>query len=123
MCKLWGLQIRIISSWSNGSLDYIHNDLKYINKPIKDYYVFEKKAFDIIYKYLNEYIIGISSGNKERDIKNAIQDKFIDNVFVIEDTDYSANCNIRNHSYYIKSEGYISNRLIYEIGKILNKIP
>jgi len=126
ICEIWGAEIRIISSWSNRTITFEDNILRYKDREpsllTKQYYAFERKAFFIIYQYLKDYIIGISCGNKARDIKLDIQDKTIDKVIVIEDSDFSNSCNIRNGSYYIESEGYISNKMIANIGIILGKI-
>ena len=123
ICSKFNLKIQIISSWSNSALLYEDNQLIYPEYKLqledKEYYKLEYQAFLIIKKYLEEFTIEISSGNKEKDIKNKIQDNNFRKVIVIEDTNFSHMVNKHNFSYYIETLGFITNNIGYKIKEII----
>lgn len=112
-------KIFITSSWSS-ILKLENNNIIYNNKGIYNpnltYYQEEFKAFELISKYLNGHIIGLSCGNRFKDIKNLIKDKN-NKVVAIDDSDLSEikEQDFNDNYLFVYTNGLITNREIYNI--------
>ena len=85
--------------------------------PGKSYYDEEFKAFELLQKYLNGYVIGLSCGNRFTDIRNLLEQKH--KVIAIDDMDLSE---IVHENYlYLKVNGLILNIHLYEIYNFMQK--
>lgn len=116
VCEQWNLKIIIISSMSTHLI--MHEGKVYYNM---DGYIApdEPIVADLMRKYLTGHIIGLSCGNKEQDIKDAIQSKKYGKVLVIEDSDFSHNVNPNNGSYWLETRGYLTGATIGRIKLIM----
>lgn len=71
---------------------------------------YEAKIFNIISKYLDGYVIGLSSGCRIDDIKKLLNEGHI--VFAIDDTDLSS---IKDDNFlFIQTNGFITNNLTFK---------
>ena len=107
-------KIFITSAWSS-ILKLEDSNIIYDNPayglPDKSYYDEEFKAFELLQKYLNGYVIGLSCGNRFTDIRNLLEQKH--KVIAIDDMDLSE---IEHENYlYLKVNGFIQNIHLYEI--------
>ncbi len=79
--------------------------------PGKSYYDEEFKAFKLLEKYLNGYVIGLSCGNRKRDIANLLKQN--NKIIAIDDSDLS---DIEHENYlYLNVNGFIQNNHLYKI--------
>ena len=80
-------------------------------------YDLEFKAFNILSKYLNGYVIGLSCGDRFRDIENLLKEGH--NIVAIDDMDLSE---IKDENYiFLKTNGLIDNPSIYKIRQFMEK--
>ena len=115
ICERFDLKIGIISSWCH-KFWIDENGVAQGSSSIKA----DKKIIKLILQYLQKYIVSIrKSESKESYIKSFVANKDFKNIIVIEDTDFSANCNINNGSHYLKTYGFITNNHIYKIKNII----
>jgi hypothetical protein len=123
----YNMTIQIISSWY--SLFELKDDKLTFRDPLKrfateevanrEWNKLETLAGNMICKYLSNVGTTLSSGNKRRDIRIAIE-KF-EKVVVIEDSDFS---DIKANNYlYCKTIGFINGNIGYKIENFIqNKI-
>jgi hypothetical protein len=107
-------KIFITSAWSSilmlESSNIIYDNPAY-GLHGKSYYAEEFKAFELLQKYLNGYVIGLSCGNRKRDIANLLEQNH--KIIAIDDMDLSE---ILHENYlYLKVNGFIQNIHLYEI--------
>ena len=107
-------KIFLTSAWSS-ILKLEDSNIFYDNPayglPGKSYYDEEFKAFELLEKYLNGYVIGLSCGNRKRDILNLLEQN--NKIIAIDDMDLSE---IEHENYlYLKVNGFIQNIHLYEI--------
>ena len=113
-------KIFITSSWYS-ILKLEDSNIIYDNPayglPGKSYYDEEFKAFELLQKYLNGYVVGLSCGNRKRDIVNLLEQNH--KVIAIDDMDLS---DIEHENYlYLKVNGFIQNIHLYEIYNFMKK--
>ena len=116
----WDFKVFITSSWFS-ILILEENNILYNNPsyglPNKSYYDLEFKAFNILSKYLNGYVIGLSCGDRFRDIENLLKEGH--NIVAIDDMDLSE---IKDDNYiFLKTNGFIDNKSIYKIKQFIEK--
>lgn len=115
ICEKWNIKIGILSSWAgNLSLDVDGSVIcKSSNKN-------EREQWDWFYKdlkpFFHDYRVGLT---KESYIKSYVQNPNWKKVIVLDDTDFSGCVNHNNGSYFIRGDGYIDNRMIGIIKKIM----
>ena len=117
--KQYNCKVFITSSWcsimtfSNGVLTLNDRGLS-AETVSKGYYALETKAFNLIKLYLEKYIIGLSSGNRNDDIEMLKEDY---NVIILDDMDLkeheSDNC------IYCYVHGFIDGNIGYKIHNFL----
>ena len=79
--------------------------------PGKSYYDEEFKAFELLEKYLNGYVIGLSGGNRFTDIRNLLEQNH--KITAIDDMNLSE---IEDENYlYLEVNGFITNKDLYRI--------
>lgn len=113
----WDCKIFITSAWRT-ILKLEDNNLIYKgyysekSKQIeKSYYRTEINAFNLISKYLNGYVIGLSCGSRERDILNLLKEGH--KVIAFDDIDLSE---INHENYlYLYVDGFVSNHHLFRI--------
>lgn len=110
----YSAKIFITSSWYS-ILKLEGNNIIYDNQcyglPGKSYYDEEFKAFELLQKYLNGYVIGLSGGNRFEDIRNLLEQNH--KVIAIDDSDLSE---IKDENYlYLRVNGFITNKDLYLI--------
>ena len=110
----YNAKIFITSSWYS-ILKLEGNNIIYDNQcyglPGKSYYDEEFKAFELLQKYLNGYVIGLSGGNRFVDIRNLLEQNH--KVIAIDDSDLSE---IEDDNYlYLRVNGFITNKDLYLI--------
>lgn len=110
----YNAKIFITSSWCS-ILKLENNNIIYDNPayglPGKSYYDEEFKAFQLLEKYLNGYVIGLSCGNRFNDIRNLLEQNH--KVIAIDDSDLSK---IQDENYlYLMVNGFITNKDLYKI--------
>lgn len=110
--------IFITSSWYS-ILEYKNNKLYYNNfsalKTDKEYYQQEYGAFLLLKKYISHFIVGMSCGNRFKDIDKLLEENHT--VVALDDMDLST---IEHDNYlYVPTYGFITNHLIYDIHKFL----
>ena len=113
-------KIFITSSWYS-ILKLEDSNIIYDNPayglPSKSYYDEEFKAFELLQKYLNGYVIGLSCGDRFTDIRNLLEQNH--KVIAIDDMDLS---DIEHENYlYLKVNGFIQNIHLYEIYNFMKK--
>ena len=107
-------KIFITSAWSS-ILKLEDSNIIYDNPayglPGKSYYDEEFKAFELLQKYLNGYVIGLSCGNRFTDIRNLLEQNH--KIIAIDDMDLSE---IEHVNYlYLNVNGFITNMDLYRI--------
>lgn len=107
-------KIFITSSWYS-ILKLENSNIIYDNPAYglqgKSYYDEEFKAFQLLEKYLDGYVIGLSGGNRFDDIRNLLEQNH--KIIAIDDSDLSE---IEHKNYlYLKVTGFISNKDLYRI--------
>ena len=110
----YNAKIFITSSWYS-ILKLEGNNIIYDNQcyglPGKSYYDEEFKAFELLQKYLNGYVIGLSGGNRFEDIRKLLEQNH--KVIAIDDIDLSE---IKDENYlYLRVNGFITNKDLYLI--------
>ena len=110
----YSAKIFITSSWST-QLKLENSNIIYDNPayglPNKIYYDEEFKAFQLLEKYLNWYVIGLSGGNRFEDIRKLLEQNH--KVIAIDDSDLSE---IEDDNYlYLRVNGFITNKDLYRI--------
>ena len=111
----WDCKIFITSAWYS-ILKLEDNNLIYDNKcydypKVKEFYQKEYDAFQLIAKYLNGYVIGLSCGSRERDILNLLKEDH--KVIAFDDIDLSE---INHKNYlYLYVDGFVSNHHLFRI--------
>lgn len=110
----YSAKVFITSSWYS-ILKLENNNIIYDNPayglPGKSYYDEEFKAFKLLEKYLNGYVIGLSSGNRFTDIRNLLEQNH--KIISIDDMDLSE---IEHDNYlYLAVNGFINNKDLYKI--------
>lgn len=110
----YNAKIFITSAWSS-ILKLEDSNIFYDNPayglPGKSYYDEEFKAFELIQKYLNGYVVGLSCGNRFTDIRNLLEQNH--KIIAIDDMDLSE---IEHENYlYLEVNGLIMNIHLYEI--------
>lgn len=110
----YNAKIFITSSWST-ILKLENNNIIYNNAgyklPGKSYYDEEFKAFKLLEKYLNSYVIGLSEGNRFTDIRTLLENNH--KVIAIDDSDLSGI--VHNNFLFLKINGLIQNIHLYQI--------
>lgn len=111
-------KVFITSSWST-ILKLENNNIIYDNEgyglPGKSYYDEEYKAFKLLEKYLNSYVIGLSEGNRFTDIRTLLEDNH--KVIAIDDMDLSEIAH--DNFLFLKINGLIQNIDLYKIYKFI----
>ena len=110
-------KIFITSSWYS-ILILENNNLIYNNDGYglsgKDYYEIEYKAFQLIKKYLDGYVIGLSCGSRTKDIQLLCMNNQ-NKILALDDMDLS---NLFFDNYlYLPINGLITNKDLCEINK------
>lgn len=110
-------KIFITSSWYS-ILILENNNLIYNNNgyglPGKDYYEIEYKAFQLIKKYLDGYVIGLSCGSRTKDIQLLCMNNQ-NKILALDDMDLS---NLFFDNYlYLSINGLITNKDLCKINK------
>ena len=115
ICEKWDIKIGILSSWAE-NLD-IGIDGNVICKSSNRS---EREQWGWFYQdlkpFFHDYRIGLT---KESYIKSYVQNPDWKKVIVLDDTDFSSCVNHNNGSYFIRGDGYIDNRMIGIIKKIM----
>lgn len=116
----YNAKIFITSAWSS-ILKLEDSNIFYDNPayglPGKSYYDEEFKAFELIQKYLNGYVVGLSCGNRFTDIRNLLEQNH--KIIAIDDMDLSE---IEHENYlYLEVNGLIMNIHLYEIYNFMQK--
>ena len=116
--NFYDADIFITSSWYS-ILKLEGNNIIYDNPsyglPGKLYYDEEFKAFKLLEKYLNGYVIGLSGGNRFNDIRNLLEQNH--KIIAIDDMDLSS---IEHENYlYLEVNGFITNKDLYKIYKFM----
>lgn len=115
ICEKWDIKIGILSSWC--TLLDIETPGKVICKSSSKN---EREQWDWFYKDLRPFFHDYRSGlTKESYIKSYVQNPDWKKVIVLDDTDFSSCVNYNNGSYYIQGDGYIDNKMIGVIKKIM----
>jgi hypothetical protein len=116
----YNAKIFITSSWYS-ILTLENNKISYNNPayglPGKSYYDSEFKAFELLKKYLDGYVIGLSNGNRVSDIHYLLEDK-TNKIVAIDDMDLSrigSTVRIRQRYMFIRVNGLITNKDLYHI--------
>jgi len=114
MLNKYDMKVFITSSWYS-ILKLKDNELLYDKELIyltdKPYYQEEYSAFKLIKKYLEAYIVGLSCGSRDRDIKELLKNK--NQVIAFDDMDLS---HISDDNYlYVYVHGYVDNSISYKI--------
>lgn len=115
-------KVFITSSWwsililENNNI--IYNNTSY-GLPGKEYYEHEYNAFKILKKYLDGYIIGLSCGDRHKDITSLLKDN--DNkIIALDDMDLSS---IKDNNYlYLKTIGFLDNTILFNVNKFFSEI-
>jgi hypothetical protein len=118
MIKKYNMLVYITSSWYS-ILKLEGNNIIYNNPgyglPGKTYYDIEKKAFDIISRYINGYIVGLSKGDRYSDVNRLLDEGCI--IVNLDDMDFSE-VKHKNH-LWVEMEGFLDNGKIYKIDSFL----
>lgn len=119
--KKFNAKIFITSSWYS-ILKLENNNIIYNNSGYglsgKSYYELEFKAFQLLSKYLNGYVIGLSSGSRKDDIKNLLLD-LNNKVIALDDMELT---HIRNQNYlFLYTNGFITNHILYNINNFFKE--
>lgn len=125
MLTKYDMRIFITSSWSI-NLNLINNNLEYNNRHAlledKAYYNEEAQAFEILKNTLDGYVIGLSCGDRYKDIKLLLESGHkvvafddMDLSFEMLDVDKSIEINYK----FVQLKGFITNDKTYEINKFL----
>lgn len=113
-CKIF-----ITSSWYS-ILKLENNNIIYDNKgyglPGKILYEKEYQAFKLLEKYLNGFVIGLSCGDRETDIKNLLKNEN-NKIIAFDDIDLSK---IEGDNYlFLYTNGLITNHHLFKIFSFL----
>ena len=115
----YDMYVFVTSSWFT-VLRLENNKLYYNNydslSTDKEYYQQEYRVFLLIKKYISHYIVGMSKGNRFKDIEQLLSEG--NKVVALDDMDLSV---ITDVNYlYVPTFGFITNKLIYNIHNFMN---
>ena len=121
ICEKYNMNIFITSAWysimtfKDGILTL---DDRGLSKEVesKGWYATETKAFNLIKKYIEKYIIGLSSGNRDTDIE-LLKEKH--KVVIIDDMDLEHH--ISENCIYCYIHGFIDGGVGYKINNFLGE--
>ena len=117
LCKQYNIDIVITSTWCSRTLGFENDTLAFTGTTHQSN---GYRVYEVLHKYLNEYIIGTTSKHKPTVIKQYKQDRTIKKVLVL-DSDYNleTECNNNNGSHFVEVNGFMTNKIIEHICSIL----
>lgn len=120
MIEKYGMLVYITSSW-HSILRLEDNNIFYTRQTDweddKPYYQEEKTAFDLLKKYLDGYVIGLSKGDRYADVNRLLDEGCI--VVTLDDMDFSM-INHKNH-LWLELKGFIDNSKTWQAHNFLKE--
>ena len=80
-----------------------------------------KKAHELIVKYIEKYFVGMSSGDRQQDIINLLQEEKYNKIIVLDDWNLKEQCDLSDRSLYIPMYGFIDGNVGFMIDKFMTQ--